>query len=136
MYILANSCLVQGSCSFFLFVFFNFLNFFFKTKVKPTPHLTYSRGKSYVFLYMSTRRLNWVGMNGLSWVQNIWGQNISGHEMAGNLTVTKKKHIVSGRIMIHDGFGIEITILKVTILQLKSVILIITHSLFYEKKIV
>ena len=56
--------------------------------------------------------------------------------MAGNLTVTKKKHIVSGRIMIHDGFGIEITILKVTILQLKSVILIITHSLFYEKKIV
>ena len=55
--------------------------------------------------------------------------------MAGNLTVTKKK-IVSGRIMIHDGFGIEITFLKVTIVQLKSVILIITHSLFYEKKIV
>ena len=25
--------------------------------------------------------------------------------MAGNLTVTKKKYIVSGRIMIHDGFG-------------------------------
>ena len=75
-------------------------------------------------------------MNGLSWVQNILGQNISGHEMAGNLTVTKKKHIVSGRIMIHDGFGIEITFLKVTIVQLKSVILIITHSLFYKKKIV
>ena len=75
-------------------------------------------------------------MNGLSWVQNILRQNISGHEMAGNLTVTKKKHIVSGRIMIHDGFGIEITFLKVTIVQLKSVILIITHSLFYEKKIV
>ena len=56
--------------------------------------------------------------------------------MAGNLTVTKKKHIVSGRIMIHDGFGIEITFLKVIIVQLKSVILIITHSLFYEKKIV
>lgn len=48
----------------------------------------------------------------------------------------KKKHIVSGRIMIHDGFGIEITFLKVTIVQLKSVILITTHSLFYEKKIV
>ena len=48
----------------------------------------------------------------------------------------KKKHIVSGRIMIHDGFGIEITFLKVTIVQLKSVILIITHSLFYKKKIV
>ena len=75
-------------------------------------------------------------MNGLSWVQNILGQNISGHEMAGNHTVTKKKHIVSGRIMIHDGFGIEITFLKVTIVQLKSVILIITHSLFYKKKIV
>ena len=57
--------------------------------------------------------------------------------MAGNLTVTKKKkHIVSGRIMIHDGFGIEITFLKVTIVQLKSVIPITTHSLFYEKKIV
>ena len=84
---------------------------------------------------MSTSRLNWLGMNGLSWVQSIWGQNISGHEMAGNLTVAKKK-IVSGRIMIHDGFGIEITFLKVTIVQLKSVILIITHSLFYEKKIV
>ena len=38
--------------------------------------------------------------------------------------------------MIHDGFGIEITFLKVTIVQLKSVILIITHSLFYEKRIV
>ena len=38
--------------------------------------------------------------------------------------------------MIHDGFGIEITFLKVTIVQLKSVILIITHSLFYKKKIV
>ena len=75
-------------------------------------------------------------MNGLSWVQNILGQNISGHEMAGNLTVTKKKHIVSGRIMIHDGFGIEITFLKVTIVQSKSVILIIAHSLFNEKKIV
>ena len=48
----------------------------------------------------------------------------------------KKKHIVSGRIMIHDGLGIEITFLKVTIVQLKSVILIITHSLFYKKKIV
>ena len=48
----------------------------------------------------------------------------------------KKKHIVSGRIMIHDGFGIEITFLKVTIVQLKSVIPITTHSLFYEKKIV
>lgn len=56
--------------------------------------------------------------------------------MAGNLTVAKEKHIVSGRIMIHDGFGIEITFLKVTIVQLKSVILIITHSLFYKKKIV
>ena len=52
------------------------------------------------------------------------------------LPLQKKKHIVSGRIMIHDGFGIEITFLKVTIVQLKSVILIITHSLFYKKKIV
>ena len=48
----------------------------------------------------------------------------------------KISHIVSGRIMIRDGFGIKIIFLKVTIVQLKSVILIITHSLFWEKKIV
>ena len=52
------------------------------------------------------------------------------------LPLQKKKKKKSSRIMIHDGFGIEITFLKVTIVQLKSVILIITHSLFYKKKIV